>query len=50
MAENQLNVGLRRQYGKTLGLLRAAHADRIRLMADLDHLAAVIRMFKPGRT
>jgi len=47
MADNQLICGLRRQYGKTLGLLRSASGDRVRLMADLAHLAAVIRMFRP---
>ena len=48
MADNQLICGLRRQYGKTLGLLHSAHGDRVKLMADLAHLAAVIRMFRPG--
>jgi hypothetical protein len=28
--------------------LRVAHSDRLRLMSDLTHLAAVIRMFAPG--
>jgi len=44
MAENQLIIGLRRQYAKTLGFIDAGE-DRL---ADLVHLAAVIRMFKPG--
>lgn len=48
MAENQLMCGLRRQYGKALGLLHSASSDRVRLMADLGHLAAVIHMFRPG--
>ena len=48
MAENQFMCGLKRQYGKTLGLLHSASGDRVRLMADLAHLAAVIRMFRPG--
>ena len=47
MATNQLMHGLRRQYGKTLGLLHSASSDRVRLMGDLAHLAAVIRMFRP---
>jgi hypothetical protein len=44
MAENQLLFGLKRQYGKTLGLIEAGE-DRAE---DLAHLAAVIRMFKPA--
>jgi hypothetical protein len=28
--------------------LRAAHGDRVRIMADLEHLAHVIHMFAPG--
>ena len=41
-------IGLRRRYAQTLGALRVAHVDRVRLMSDLTHLAAVIRMFAPG--
>ena len=47
MADDQLICGLRRQYGKTLGRLHSASSDRVRLMADLAHLTAVIRMFRP---
>jgi len=43
MAENQLIIGLKRQYGKTLGFIGAGE-DRA---DDLAHLAAVIRMFAP---
>jgi hypothetical protein len=43
MTESQLMFGLKRRYGKTLGLLRAGE-DR---SEDLAHLAAVIRMFNP---
>jgi hypothetical protein len=43
MAENQLIIGLKRQYGKTLGFIDAGE-DRA---DDLAHLAAVIRMFAP---
>ncbi len=43
MAENQLILGLKRQYGRTLG--RIAAGDDC--AADLEHLAAVIRMFAP---
>ena len=48
MAESHALFALKRRYGRTLGVLHVAHADRIRLMADLAHLAAVIRMFAPG--
>jgi len=44
MAENQLIVGLKRQYGKTLGFIDAGE-DRAE---DLAALARVIRMFAPG--
>src|SRR5580693_9722034 len=44
MAENQLIFGLKRQYGRILGLIQSGE-DRTE---DLAHLAAVIRMFKPG--
>ena len=40
MAENQLIIGLKRQYAKTLGF-----GDR---PDDLAHLAAMIRMFAPN--
>ena len=43
MAENQLIIGLKRQYGKTLGFI-AAGEDRA---DDLAALARVIRMFAP---
>ena len=43
MAENQLIFGLKRQYAKTLGLIEAGEDGA----NDLDHLAAVILMFKP---
>jgi hypothetical protein len=43
MADNQLICGLRKQYARTLGLI-AAGEDRAE---DLEHLAAVIRMFRP---
>ncbi len=48
MAETLIMCALKRQYGKTLGLLHSASSDRVRLMADLAHLAAVIHMFSPG--
>lgn len=48
MAEPLALRALKRQYGKTLGLLHSASSDRVRLMADLAHLAAVIHMFSPG--
>ena len=48
MAESHVLFALKRRYGQTLGVLHVAHADRIRLMADLAHLAAVIRIFAPG--
>ena len=43
MAENQLIIGLKRQYAKTLGFI-AVGGDRA---DNLAHLAAVIRMFAP---
>jgi len=42
MAENQLIIGLKRQYAKTLGFIQAGE-DRT---DDLAALARVIRMFK----
>jgi hypothetical protein len=49
MAENQLILGLKRRYARTLGALAKADlfADRGRLWDDEAHLAYVIRMFAP---
>ena len=47
MANTYLLIGLKRQYAKTLGALHVAHGDRVRLMGELGHLAAVIRIFAP---
>jgi hypothetical protein len=44
MAENQLIIGLKRQYARTLGFIDRGE-DRAE---DLVHLAAVIRMFQPS--
>jgi hypothetical protein len=48
MAQSHVLYALRRKYAKTLGELKAAHADRVRLMSELNHLGAVIRLFDPG--
>jgi hypothetical protein len=42
MAQSHVHYALRRKYAKTLGELKAAHADRVRLMSELTHLGAVI--------
>ena len=47
MAETHVLSALKRQYARTLGALHVAHGDRVRIMGDLTHLAAVIRMFSP---
>lgn len=45
----QLVKTLRRTYARKLGAVRAGEGDSDALRADLEHLAAVIRMFHPGQ-
>ena len=47
MAESHVLFALKDKYARTLGALREADGDRVRVMADLEHLAHVIRMFAP---
>jgi hypothetical protein len=47
MAQSHVLFALKRKYGLTLGQLRAAPVDRVRIMGDLGALARVIRLFEP---